>query len=82
MRIKVNGEWIWAIKFADNQVIMKGPEKSFQKLLTKKQWYAIAFGMKINASKTKMMIAWETKNLSISFAGNLINRMKIFSYFS
>lgn len=54
--INTSGEQVCALKFVDYQAIIEGAE-ILQHILTKINDTVTAFGMKINASKTEMMIA-------------------------
>jgi len=58
--VSIGGSKIQAIKFADDQAIVSGSAKELQKMVNKINCTAKKCNMKINASKTKIMVIAKT----------------------
>src|SRR5262249_16328756 len=56
VRIKCGGELIHAVRFADDKAMMSCSASGLQKLMTKLDYVTEAYGMRINISKTKVMV--------------------------
>ena len=79
--IKVRGQNIKSIRFADDKAIISNNEKDLQHLVSSLEKTAIKYGMKINVGKTKVMnIAKISKPITIKVEGKILDQVKQFRY--
>jgi len=80
--IKVGGECLHSVRFADDKAMLSSTAKGLQTLMTKLKYVSEEYGMKINAKKTKMMaiVNKGKKKVKITINGNEIKQVKQFQY--
>ena len=79
--IKVNGETINSIRYADDTVLMADTDVGLQNIMDSVQRACSDYGMKINVKKTKTMVISKNQNIPIPFQIDgevleLVNRFK------
>ena len=79
--VRINGEIIKTIKFADDQAIIATRRKDLMEMLEKINTTVELYGMKININKTKCMTFSKKPNImNITIGGNKIEQVKKFRY--
>jgi endonuclease/exonuclease/phosphatase family metal-dependent hydrolase len=80
--IKVGGQWIQDVRFADDQAMVDSTEEGLQSTMNALNDTAKKYGMKINTKKTKVMrISRSGRNdVTINLEGQKIEQVKKFQY--
>lgn len=80
--IKVNGEVINNIRFADDTVLIADSDTGLQSLVERLEGSCKKYGMKINSSKTKVMVFGKNQNvpIPIKIEGNTLEQVYKFKY--
>jgi hypothetical protein len=80
--VKVGGELVTDVKFADDQGMVASTEEGLQKIMNKLNETEKNYDMKISAQKTKIMVIckMERKAANIKLEGVTIEQMKTFKY--
>jgi hypothetical protein len=80
--VKVGGELVTDVKFADDQGMVASTEEGLQKIMNKLNETAKNYDMKISVQKTKIMVIskMERKTANIKLEGVTIEQVKTFKY--
>ena len=79
--IRVNGECINTIKFADDQAVIAGSARTLQILVDRINKVSHSYGMKINIKKTKVMtISKNPRQFALRIDGEPIEQVESFKY--
>ena len=79
--VVVGGLKIPAVRFADDQAMLSNSENGLQKLMDEVNDTAIAYGMRINIKKTKIMkIGRKRGNVEVGLNGELLEQVTDFKY--
>ena len=80
--IKVGGQWIKDVRFADDQGVVAHTELGLQRLVGSINESAKIYGMKINIKKTKTMVVSKSggEPVNITLEGQLVEQVKQFKY--
>ena len=79
--IKIGGNLLKDVRFADDQGMLSGSEAGLQKIMNGLNTTALKYGMKINIKKTKVMkVSRVGGNVNITINGKKIEQVKSFKY--
>jgi hypothetical protein len=83
LRIKVNGQYINNIQYADDTMLITDCTSDFQNILDRVCSKSKMYGPRMNVAKTKFMIVSRTKQAAIGphvYLNQKIDRVKEFKY--
>lgn len=80
--IKVGGNIINDVRFADDQAMVSGTEEGLQTMMNRLEEIAKKYDMKINVKKTKVMVVSKEagKKINITIDGKMIEQVDKFKY--
>jgi hypothetical protein len=80
--VKVGGEWLKDVRFADDQGMVAGSEQGLQKLMDGLTTTAKKYDMKVNVKKTKTMLVSKGTGgtVNIVIDGQVVEQVKKFKY--
>ena len=79
--LKVGGEVIKTIKYADDLAVMAHDESELQRMIDNLVNTGKAYGMEINSAKSMVMrIAKENKSLNVAVNGHMLEQVDTFKY--
>jgi exonuclease III len=80
--VRVGGEMVQDVRFADDQAMASGEEEGLQRIMNRLNETAKKYDMKINVKKTKVMVVSkdEGKTINITIDGQRVEQVKSFRY--
>ena len=79
--VKVGGELVKAVRFADDQAMTANTERGLQRIMDETNRVVKSYGMKINIKKTKVMkIGRSPSNIRITVDGDILQQVEEFKY--